>query len=254
MITLKKLIGSLMHELSEARTMSDISTNNIAKKYERHEVLRHFPIPRMTIADLDINLKFALDLSSNRIVEAKKRLLDGINDYVKSIPKADFAKDVFNSNKDLIAKWNDNLPSLMKEIEQVFPDNAVDSEKLSLVLTSIIESYFLRLFFHLSSPGFFEKILKKYDDAKQDKEKLYLSNFRKAIAAKLEEIIANTCERPEDAEADDLPSMNILVEAKELETIPIEKINSINIRISSADRQLVKLGEEGEEKTMLSPY
>ena len=51
-------IGHLMAELAIARVQADMESIRIAELYSGHELLRHFPVPRIRLPDVQIDLPF----------------------------------------------------------------------------------------------------------------------------------------------------------------------------------------------------
>lgn len=49
-----------MGALAEGRSLSDLVSRNLSTQYEQDELLRLFPVPRMEMADAEIEFKFAL--------------------------------------------------------------------------------------------------------------------------------------------------------------------------------------------------
>lgn len=239
-----------------ARTLSDTSTTEIAKHYEGNDLLKHFPVPRMTIHDVDINLKFAVDTvadaSSRALSETiKKNILDQINGYIRSLPETDFFEGLFQQDG-LMTGWDKMFSSLMDEIEQVFPETTlVEPEKLAAAIGTVVELFIYRCLLQEQSSGLLDNWWKKIHKTKTVDDQADFLNIKQHVAGKVEQIIATTCNLTHPASETTSSAMNILVEASELESIPLEKIHSIKIRLSSADRQLVNIENEG--RTILSP-
>ena len=60
MVKLKDYIGSIVASIAEARVMSDVQTVEVAEQYARHELLKHFSVPRMRIEDVELTIPVAL--------------------------------------------------------------------------------------------------------------------------------------------------------------------------------------------------
>ncbi len=60
MVKLKDYIGSIVASITEARVMSDVQTVEVAEQYARHELLKHFSVPRMRIEDVELTIPVAL--------------------------------------------------------------------------------------------------------------------------------------------------------------------------------------------------
>lgn len=61
MPTLKDIVGSLLKDITAARMIADQQSAEIAGKYAEHPLLRMFPVPNMTIKNMEIDLRFAVE-------------------------------------------------------------------------------------------------------------------------------------------------------------------------------------------------
>lgn len=60
MAELNKVLGALLRDVAQARTLSDLYARQVSKDYEADPLLRFFPIPRAEIKDITLDLKFAI--------------------------------------------------------------------------------------------------------------------------------------------------------------------------------------------------
>lgn len=58
---LNEYLGSLVSGLTSARLMSDIQAVQIAEEYNKHDLLRHFSVPRMRIDEIEMTIPVAMD-------------------------------------------------------------------------------------------------------------------------------------------------------------------------------------------------
>lgn len=56
MINLGDYLGQLLAELTIARSHADLEAVRVAELYANHELLKHFPIPRIRIKDIDLDI------------------------------------------------------------------------------------------------------------------------------------------------------------------------------------------------------
>ena len=61
MPTLDEYLGGIINSITQARVMADLQTVEVAGQYARHELLRHFAVPRMRIGDVDLSIPVAVD-------------------------------------------------------------------------------------------------------------------------------------------------------------------------------------------------
>jgi hypothetical protein len=57
---LHQILGSLFADIAQSVFTSDLYSRDISRYYEQDGLLRHFPVPRTEISELDLNLKFAI--------------------------------------------------------------------------------------------------------------------------------------------------------------------------------------------------
>lgn len=61
MAQLQEVLGSILEGVLQARAISDAYSAELAKKYSSDRLLKHFPIPKIEIQNMRINLKFAIN-------------------------------------------------------------------------------------------------------------------------------------------------------------------------------------------------
>lgn len=54
------IVGAVLRDITNARVTSDMYSRNISRYYEQDHLLRRFPVPRMEVDTLEIDLKFAI--------------------------------------------------------------------------------------------------------------------------------------------------------------------------------------------------
>ncbi len=57
---LHQILGSLFADIAQSVFTSDLYSRDISRYYEQDGLLRHFPVPRTEISELEVNLKFAI--------------------------------------------------------------------------------------------------------------------------------------------------------------------------------------------------
>ena len=64
---LNDYLGSLVSSITNARVMSDIQTVKVAEEYAKHNLLKHFSIPRMRIDTIEMTIPIALDEINEKV-------------------------------------------------------------------------------------------------------------------------------------------------------------------------------------------
>ncbi|MBE7176795.1 MAG: hypothetical protein INR69_10340 [Mucilaginibacter polytrichastri] len=60
MARLSEVIGAMLSNIAEARANSDRMSARLAQVYQKDELLQYFPVPRIDIKELNIQLKVAV--------------------------------------------------------------------------------------------------------------------------------------------------------------------------------------------------
>lgn len=66
MPNLNEYLGSIISSITNARVMADIQTVKVAEQYAKHDLLKHFSVPRMRVGDVELTIPVALDALSER--------------------------------------------------------------------------------------------------------------------------------------------------------------------------------------------
>jgi hypothetical protein len=61
MPTLIEYLGGLFNSITQARVMADLQSVEVAEQYAKHDLLRHFSVPRMRIGDLELTIPVGLE-------------------------------------------------------------------------------------------------------------------------------------------------------------------------------------------------
>jgi len=61
MPTLNEYLGGLFSSITDARVMADVQTVQVAEQYAKHDLLKHFAVPRMRISDIELTIPVAIE-------------------------------------------------------------------------------------------------------------------------------------------------------------------------------------------------
>ncbi len=61
MATLNEYLGGLFSSITDARVMADVQTVQVAEQYAKHDLLKHFSVPRMRISDIELTIPVAIE-------------------------------------------------------------------------------------------------------------------------------------------------------------------------------------------------
>ncbi len=91
MPTLNEYLGGLFSSITDARVMADVQTVQVAEQYAKHDLLKHFSVPRMRISDIELTIPVAIENLSERSITQ----LDPIgNDEFKRVAAQQLSRNV----------------------------------------------------------------------------------------------------------------------------------------------------------------
>jgi hypothetical protein len=96
---LHQILGSLFADIAQSVFTSDLYSRDISRYYEQDGLLRHFPVPRTEISELDLNLKFAIsDIELNPVqgIEREANAATVFLDFTYTLSEA-FYEELHNS-------------------------------------------------------------------------------------------------------------------------------------------------------------
>lgn len=71
MINLGDYIGQVLSELTIARVNADLEAVRVAELYSQHELLKHFPVPKIRLSEFDAELRFLILVADNPPMDNK---------------------------------------------------------------------------------------------------------------------------------------------------------------------------------------
>jgi hypothetical protein len=96
---LHQILGSLFSDIAQSVFTSDLYSRDISRYYEQDGLLRHFPVPRTEISELDLDLKFAIseiELDSAQRIEFEANAATIFIDFSNTL-SASFYRELHNS-------------------------------------------------------------------------------------------------------------------------------------------------------------
>jgi hypothetical protein len=73
MVNLGDYLGQLLAELTIARTQADLEAVRIAELYANHELLKHFPIPRLRVHDIELDIPVVINKTEDPPTQGSPR-------------------------------------------------------------------------------------------------------------------------------------------------------------------------------------
>jgi hypothetical protein len=95
MSQLNQIIASILSDINEAKSKADFASRDLAQAYASDEILRYFPVPKIGISNLEVEIKYAVESVEEKPVESsqsQQRLADFIKNFSENT-----AKEIRNS-------------------------------------------------------------------------------------------------------------------------------------------------------------
>lgn len=122
MAKLSEILGGILKDVLAARTTADYLSRDLLETYQQDPIMAMMPVPRITIRQLDLSLKFAVaEHTSSRFDEIDETKLKAL--LVKELKRAAFAP-VYKralTNRNLVPQLGTALKALLEQLPE--PDN-----------------------------------------------------------------------------------------------------------------------------------
>jgi len=214
MINLSDYIGQLLRELTIARVKADLEAARVAELYSQHELLKHFPIPKIRLSEFEVELRFLILGAENDSED--KAVVKRIGANFKS-----FASDVIKRKKiklsrDARSKLGRMVDAKVLEIEASIT-RRFDLPSIATIMALILE-----------------KVLKENDidrdairEAREETEKLTRDSILDELAGK--------------------PRLRVAVTSKELKEADPESITTLSLRAKEEGVEWTQITSESED-------
>jgi len=90
MSQLNQIIASILSDINEAKSKADFASRDLAQAYASDEILRYFPVPKIGISNLEVEIKYAVESVEEKPVESsqsQQRLADFIKNFSENTAK-----------------------------------------------------------------------------------------------------------------------------------------------------------------------
>lgn len=206
---LNDYLGSIISSISNARVMADVQTIKVAEDYANHDLLKHFAVPRMRIADVELTIPVAIESAEESLAEP-----------VDIIKNQTFNKVMYDEVTNNLGR--SSLPrSVSQQVRSLLADNAHQLEARLNQERKLapIDDYSASLAKAITRIAVENKLVKSEQEANESR----LSERLKASAEKL--VIQNT-------KRTSLGDMNVIAESHLLREQRPENIVHIKMRIT----------------------
>jgi hypothetical protein len=252
MITVRQFVGAMLEEVTKARAISDAASARIAQQYLNHDLLKGFPVPRMHVRELEIELCFAVgggtqDATIFGDEEIRQNIKHRLRQLLEGLPEQPDIKDHF-TDPDITAKWNAGLQGLDVRFERALTQKDAGRVSIMNALSLIIENYFYEIM--SSNRSLLIRMARVWRNPTLAPEN---QPINEAIRSQVRDIIETT--DTIDAEGNvisDLLDLKILVESDELEKANPRHIQKMKLTFNASDRRWVATETAGTKSYLLS--
>ncbi|MBI5459212.1 hypothetical protein [Methanobacterium sp.] len=243
MTNLSHLMGSLITQIEKGRVQGDLGVLEIAKLYKNDSILAGFPVPRMVLDSVEVDLKIAIDsvpISSTCLTaESQSQLMKQLKTMIHTLNIEKTFEQLIQINSNFQKVWQKEETKILEELSNLFTNETEIKPELHVNLaTSTIMNHILSTIMS-SISDLDTKNLQKFFD----KDLYQLEN---RVKTQIEKIINNLIHNP----IDDTYDIEVLVTSSELEDISPDKITTIKLKLKESDRSWIKT----KEKEKLIPY
>ncbi len=212
MTKLNEYIGGLVNSITNARVMSDIQTVKVAEEYAKHDLLKHFSIPRMKIEDIEMTIPIALDVSTppnkKEYIPLEKSAFNG-----QSFKEIVSFLEIGKLTKELSDKLNKFIEEQTNSLDKSLKDSN-DIKELNSYLNNVID--------------FLSKNSKDIQKYRNNKNAVDFDAVKKHLGNKLKDQIRFS------NEDQSLDNLNVIIEAHKLKDQKPENLIYIKLKISES--------------------
>jgi hypothetical protein len=260
MIPLGEFLTALLANATQGHAVADNRSGEIAQLYRESELLKHFPVPKLSISyiDLEVNMAITGHKEVPRIPEGtedqfRKEAADNIQKNIPALPetrafikKLGFAEDILRK-EDLTRFFRDSTLSLIKNIPSVqILDEETKDSCLSYFAENIIDGLEQILSRQKIAAG--KKTIKESGPEKSALGEKIKQVFNHFASAWWKDFFQKNPLLPKDI----IPI--IAVEPKELLSVPPEKMTKAKIHLEVRPYEWTSIEIEDERKEKVIKY
>ncbi len=256
MITISDFVGAFLHGLTTSRTQSDRTSLKISEHYLNHEYLRGFPVPRMTLKHVELEVNFAVGQISRletlfKEPEIRKNVANQFHELLVGLPETEPFKSQLGHLAPADSEWRHGISELFETIQRILAGPIADKNTLIHTLSLAIENFFYTM--HQAKPGRgllagLRNVFTKPTTAAGAPPSA--GSIRDWATDRVTAILDASLPGGLAA-VSELPDMHILVGGAELEGQKEGSLHKVKLAFVSEDRKWVATEKNGEKKYIL---
>jgi len=272
---LADVLGGLIGQIDRGRSQADLASVEVANVYRNHPLLRAFPVPKIRLDQLELDLKlaFASPPAGRGIFtpQARARVLDRISTLLRELPEAEpDLRELLRPERpdrpespgpgpdrperpeterravelDPEQVWGPGRDDAQRRIGDVLPTGVeADAVSLAAAASTIVRGALLGSVVRQEAQVPIARV--RAFIARQADE--FEDRLREQLRVILEEEIAR--ERPGDG------GLEVMITAEELHALPPDKVTSVRLTLRESDREWTSIEEaEGQVTDRLVPH
>lgn len=128
MSQLNQIIASILSDINEAKSKADLASRDLAQIYASDEILRYFPVPKIGISNLEVEIKYAVESVEEKAIESsqsQQRLADFLKNFSRQAAKEIRVAVAKEASSNVLYKnlgpsypsneWEENLASNLQD-------------------------------------------------------------------------------------------------------------------------------------------
>ena len=240
MVSLGEVVDALISQVGKGRAQADAETVKLAEIYKDDPLFSSFPVPRMALDEVVIDLKVAISTGPSRGIsfsqEGRRKILGRIEKLVDDLPnRYRYVQDM----PKYPGIWNPARTKISEEIAEIIPVEA-DVEPISITVGSAaaVQRNILQAITH---PKF--KITRKGMGTFVEDDALRMEKY---LRSEIKKIVTEAVK----SEPSPKERLDVLVSAADLQGIPSDKITNVKLTLRESDLSWTKIetGEGTKEK------
>lgn len=259
MITLGNFVGAMTEALVGARAMADNTSAQVAQKYLNHEYLKGFPVPRMALKAVDVELNFAVSSTSSlsnllKQPEVAQNICHRFRNIVTELPQSDRFQTLFGQQNVNEEDWQRGTEALIASIRRVLDQQPKDTDSLVHYLVLAFENFFFHQHHIAPRSGLLAGLRRLFggggqerqDEAEEDGTDSTRDWIKQQVNGVLDATLPGGLKAVEEA-----PDLHVLVASGELQGSEAEKLHTAKLTFSPEDRKWVATEKNGEKTYIL---
>lgn len=257
MVPLGKFLSAFMNGLTKGRSQADHTSHQLSQAYLGHDVLRSFPVPRMTVKDVELELSFAVGTSVSldsllREPEIVTCILNQISGDLDQLRDSPAAAQLLGGVMVAEARWSSERDGLMTSMRRLLAAPPAEAATLLHTMTIALVNFFHRL----RQPGggdglmrevrsFFssDKSASDAPDSDASVRQWAAEHASSALTGALPAGVLQTSDGDQDG-ADEL----VILVGADLEGTPAHLIHKAKLSFIAEDRKWVSSEDQAGEK------